>query len=302
MSDFITQNYLLQGRLFTDATFREVAIQGYLEKHQEDESAREFNCSAGFVAGFKKQNRFSSRRAHLKRRAQVTEEGKASWIAMLIQLIQDVPDSQQIINVDESCWRVYPEALQTWAPTGSQNVPLAVTGNEKDSFTVVAAITAARTKLPLYLIVKGKTEAVEQSHFGDVAHHRTADSNSGWQTTETFQEWLTWLRDIYDDGEPIWLVLDCYAVHRQLDMRQHAEELGIHLVFVPSGLTDQFQPLDRFVFGAMKGMCRYLYRVHCQSVPPQPMGRQLATGFLIRAWEQVSPQVLDEAWSLYNHE
>jgi hypothetical protein len=92
------------------------------------------------------------------------------------------------VNVDESCWRVYPHALQTWAPTGAQNISLAVDRNEKDSFTVVAAITAARTKLPLFLIVAGKTNRVEQSHFGNVAHHQTAHSQSGWQTAEAFQQ------------------------------------------------------------------------------------------------------------------
>jgi 3-hydroxyisobutyrate dehydrogenase-like beta-hydroxyacid dehydrogenase len=47
---------------------------------------------------------------------------------------------------------VYPAALKTWAPTGSQNVQLAVNGIEKDLFTVMAAVTAARTKLPLCMI------------------------------------------------------------------------------------------------------------------------------------------------------
>jgi hypothetical protein len=130
-------------------------------------------------------------------------------------------------------WRVYPHALQTWAPTGAQNISLAVDGNEKDSFTVVAAITAAGTKLPLFLIAPGKTGRVEQSHFADVAHHQTAHSHSGWQTAETFLQWLWSLRSWYGDAEAIWLVLDCYSFHRQPAMRQYAEDLGIHILFIP---------------------------------------------------------------------
>jgi hypothetical protein len=90
------------------------------------------------------------------------------WIRQLVQLLRDVPDHDRIINADESCWQVYPTALKTWAPTGSQNVQLAVNGNDKDSFTVMAAITAARTKLPLCMRAADKTSVVETSHFGDV--------------------------------------------------------------------------------------------------------------------------------------
>jgi hypothetical protein len=52
-------------------------------------------------------------------------------------LLSDVNDHSRIINADESCWRVYPGALKTWVPIGSQNVHLLVNGNEKDSFNVI---------------------------------------------------------------------------------------------------------------------------------------------------------------------
>jgi hypothetical protein len=94
----------------------------------------------------------------MKRRPGVTPEQRAAWIATLVQLLRDVPDHHNIVNVDDSCWRVYPHALQTWAPTGAQNISLAVDGNEKDSFTVAAAIMAASTKLPLFLIAAGKMD------------------------------------------------------------------------------------------------------------------------------------------------
>jgi hypothetical protein len=35
-------------------------------------------------------------------------------------------------------------------------------------------------------------------------------------------------------------------------MKKYAEDLGIHLLFIPPGLTDEMQPLDRFAFGVMK--------------------------------------------------
>jgi hypothetical protein len=213
----------------------------------------------------------------------------------LIQLLRDLPDHHRIVNVDQSCWRLYLHALQTWAPTGAQNILLAVDGKEKDSLTVVAAITAAHTKFPLFLIAAGKTDRVEQFHLGDVAHHQTAHSQSGWQTAEAFQQWLRWLRSCYGDGEAVWLVLGCYSVHRQPPMRQYADDRGIHLLFITPGLTDDLQPLDRYVFEAMRGLCRRLYRMHCESTGSDEMTQQVAITFLLRAWEQVSPQTLEDA-------
>jgi hypothetical protein len=115
-------------------------------------------------------------------------------------------------------------------------------------------------KLPLSLIASGKNEVVEESHFRDVGHHRTDHSESGWTTCDTFRRWLVWLRGVYDVGQRIWL-FDCYTVHRQAAMKQYAAKLGINLLFIPPGLTVELQPLDRFVFRAMKANCRRMYQV-----------------------------------------
>jgi hypothetical protein len=99
----------------------------------------------------------------------------------------------------------------------------------------MTAITVAQTQLPLCMIAAGKTPLVEHSHCGDVSYHRTMHSESGWQTAETFTEWLGWLRSLYPNGEPIWLILDAYSIHRQETLRAYAEDLRIHLLSLPQG-------------------------------------------------------------------
>jgi hypothetical protein len=89
----------------------------------------------------------------------------------LLHVLRDIPNHQRIINMDESCWRVHPDSLQPWAPTGSQNIQSFCNRDEKDSFTVIAAITAARTKMLLTLIATDKTHIVEENHFGDIGYH-----------------------------------------------------------------------------------------------------------------------------------
>jgi hypothetical protein len=45
---------------------------------------------------------------------------------------------------------------------------------------------------------------------------------------------------------------DLGAPSRQEAIKKYAEDLGIHLLFIPPGLTDEMQSLDRFAFGVMK--------------------------------------------------
>jgi hypothetical protein len=142
---------LTPGFLFTNPTFIEMAMQTFLEKHPGSESPVQFQCSPGFIQDFKTRNRFSSPRAHLKRRPSVRDDDRADWLTTLVQLLRDIPDHERIINIDESCWRVHPDGLQTWAATESENIRPHRQSNAKDAFTIVPAITAARTKLPLTL-------------------------------------------------------------------------------------------------------------------------------------------------------
>jgi hypothetical protein len=136
-------------------------------------------------------------------------------------------------------------------------------GNEKQSYTVMVALTMDGLKLPLFTIVKGKTV---RSEWGldldpgrlDAAAHTATE----WQTTETMQQWLRFLRSLpeYADMHEIRVIIDCYATHLCDDGRALADELGIRLHFIPPGLTDILQPLDRAVFGALKAEYRAIHR------------------------------------------
>jgi hypothetical protein len=49
----------------------------------------------------------------------------------------------------------------------------------------------------------------------------------------------------------------------------------------------------------MKGICRSLYRLHCECNPAAAMDQEIAAAFLIRAREAVSTVARDNAQSLY---
>jgi hypothetical protein len=163
-------------------------------------------------------------------------------------------------------------------------VKINVNYNQKTMITAIATITADPThpKLPLTLLAKGKTEKCEQQ-LGEHAfkEYYTLHSESGWSNTSVMLNYLTILREYYDStfakktnftpGETqIDLIWDCFAAHRNQTVRDFAAELKINLHFVPAGATDQYQPLDVKVFGALKSKARKMWNERYVIDPTSP--------------------------------
>jgi hypothetical protein len=69
--------------------------------------------------------------------------------------------------------------------------------------------------------------------------------------------------------------------------------------FIPGGITDFPQPPDRAVFGTLKAAARRIFRMEATDCIRPQLTTQLAAQFLSRAWEQVSTEVFDRAWQIY---
>jgi hypothetical protein len=291
----IVRNYIVPGRQFISATFRELVSQKLRSLGRDPAT---FQCSDNFIRAFKIRHQFSSRRFHMRRRQRIGDRADIEeWIHDTTELLATV-DNRRVINCDETAWRVIPNGLLTWAPIGEENVSVCLNANEKDAITVVASVTAAHDKLPLFFIAKGRTERVEHSQLGDPQGHQTTHSPSGWTTAETFTAYLEWLRSFFSDAEPIHLILDCYSVHRSRESRELAAHLGIVLHFIPAGWTDELQPLDRYIFGALKAMCKRLFHQFCQAEDPA-IRRRDAVSFLCQAWEDLATHVVEKSWGIY---
>jgi hypothetical protein len=195
--------------------------------------------------------------------------------------------------------RLYPNGILTWAEKGTDGVHLNCTGDEKACITVMATISAAGDKLPLFFIAKGKTARVERSQIGDVGPHGVTHSESGWMTVVTFKEYLTLLRESHPEIPVIHLVLDVYAAHRSQGSKDLAEQLGIKLHFVPAGCTDLLQPLDRSVFGALKSTARKLFHDGLVSDPEIQVTKPWAVQLLLKSWKQFARSTVELAWECY---
>jgi hypothetical protein len=196
-------------------------------------------------------------------------------------------------------WRVIPDGMLTWAPVGDENVSVTTDAGQKEGITALASVTADCEKLPLFLIAKGKTVRVEVTQLGPHPGCEATHSPSGWTTTDTFHSYLVWLRASYGDPDTIYLILDSYSVHRSDKTRAYAGELNIELRFIPPGWTDGLQPLDRYIFGAMKATCRRLFHRFCQHDATGRVKKRDAVRFLSEAWDNLDTRVIEKGWAIY---
>ena len=71
----IFSDFISKGMLFTDDDFRYLILYQYVHKYGNGAftDIPDFKCSNGYVYRFKEKYKFSSRRAHLKRRPDVSK-------------------------------------------------------------------------------------------------------------------------------------------------------------------------------------------------------------------------------------
>jgi hypothetical protein len=311
LAEKIRSDFTNKGLLFTDADFRLLAIDCYYKWHDDDPAswvaamARDFICSNGFIHRFKKRHRMTSRRVHFKRRPAPDPARRKQWDMKMEELFRSVPWSH-ILNCDETCWRLYPNGILTWAEIGSENVLAEIDGDEKAGITAMATITADNRKLPLYCIAKGKTTRCEASQLGLAAPNGSDHSESGWQTTETMLNYLNWLNDCarrqleIPGHEYLHVIMDIYRAHTQPSVLERAQALNIRIHFIPAGYTDQLQPLDRRVFGSLKATAKHLFLMRTQGVGVvAKITKDEAVQMLVKAWAMLSTMVVESAWEIY---
>jgi hypothetical protein len=116
-----------------------------------------------------------------------------------------------------------------------------------------------------------------------------------------YLEWLHNELQVPDGGrEQYELIMDIYPVHITESVRNHAARLGFNVHFIPSGLTDRYQPLDRAVFGAVKATARSEYLKVMRKSPMNKITRAQAVAILQISYQKLSTVTLEAAWNIYS--
>ena len=313
----IEEEYLIPGYYFNNKVLKALALSIWASADPSDKLKDSFSASDGWCRNFRKRHGYVWRRAKATRRpshTQKTEQIKEQFQQTIIELHSLLKQQNKLhllLNMDETSWRLAYMGDLTWAKKGAQSVKVRVNHNTKETVTVLATVTAeeekeANKKLPLYILAKGATERCENKfrNIGDFIY-KTDHSVNGWTTVKVMENYLQWIRSTIDllhpetANETIHLIIDVYKTHKHEKIRQLAQQLNIQLYYIPAGYTDEYQPLDIRVFGALKGMARGIWYSTYALKPGMEITKRKAIKTLLNCWNQLSDDIIDSAWERY---
>lgn len=278
----------------TNNLFRFIATMYYhkIPKGHHPQPNLQFNCSDHFILKFRDRFRLSRRKAHAKRRPKVSQDEIKEFREKAKEIFTNF-SHDHIVNCDETFWHVTNMQLTSWVERNEDSVQIDPRGDDKKGFTALATILLSGRKLPLVFIAKGK-QIAEGKWFGYKRHitdaninftplpnplykrytgslgnnefyipqSRTDFSASGWTCETTWENYLHFLRreipPIYNDEirDKIFLFADSFPAHHSEHAKMVARSLNIELIKIPEGTTDECQPLDCRIFGALKAQAR----------------------------------------------
>lgn len=179
-----------------------------------------------------------------------------------------------------------------------------------------------------YTITDENEDASLNENETSTTRHYTTHSLSGWVNASIWKQYLHFLRahipyipntEPNDARNTIYLICDGFTVHHNDAAQIEARALNISLIAVPNGATDECQPLDRRIFGALKSRLRSELNKHISTelleqmkksqtqnaqanpttVPPVEMPhftKSHACGLLMNYWDNMPAYQVLNGW------
>jgi hypothetical protein len=250
---------------------------------------------------FLRRNNLSLRRPHTRRRPTVSDEAVATFLADVDTAFAEY-GRRNIYNLDETHWALINAREITIAPRGQEGVAVNFSGDPKMGITVIAIISAAGEKMPLWVICKGTSERCEKrfrEHFASqIRGHQlmVCHQISGWTDKVISKTVLRWVSE-RNNNAPKCLLWDVYSAHREEGVKGYAARKGTKLIYIPPGMTDEYQPLDRRVFGSLKARARARFDEQWIRNPGTAITLESAIEILLEVWKSMPQDEIIDAWS-----
>lgn len=198
-----------------------------------------------------------------------------------------------IVNSDQTAVHLVPGGNFTYAPRGSDSVPI-LGADDKRQFTTNLASTASGIVLPPQAIFEGKTprchpqDPLIKARAKASGCHITQSPNH-WSNTVTMCEYADNIIGPYlNNRKGVWL-LDCFAAHRSKEFRDHmaAKHANIIILYIPANCTSVLQPADIFQNRPMKHHIKTSFQYYLvqevshgrmKKFNPQPTSIDIDTG------------------------
>jgi hypothetical protein len=129
---------------------------------------------------------------HFTGRSPPNPEPEKMFLDEITQIVNS-EDQDLVLNCDETSWKLYPNEILSWADTGSQNVAISITENERDALTVIATVRLAGQKLPLSILAKVETSHSAATQLDDLGENTSDHFSSEWMTQQIMIRYLGWI-------------------------------------------------------------------------------------------------------------
>lgn len=283
------------------------AVRDDLEFEEDPAESDEYGAPRRkFVAGqhwrrnFMRRWRLALRKPHPKRRPK-TDPAQVDAFRLRMADILRRTRPERILNMDETSWRQLNMGFRTIAEKGTETVNCYFRGDAKACLTAIATVDAAGTKLPLWVLARGKTMRCEARYRNHDAIQRAVAQGdlvlshqvNGWSNGDIILQYLKWLRKLYG-RQHIVLLWDIWGAHRSQDTKDLAASLNIQLEFIPAGMTGECQPLDRRIFGNLKSRARSRFDQGCARGEDPTIEDSVA--MLLEAWKSIGQEEVIDAW------
>jgi hypothetical protein len=122
-----------------------------------------------------------------------------------------------------------------------------------------------------------------------------AHQENGWTNGTVAIEFMHWISNRVR-GQQFRIIWDSHSAHRDEDVRREAGGLDIAVEYIPSGMTDEWQPLDLRIFGSLKQRARAMFDDQWAREDVVELTTETAIALLLKAWDSITQVEFLNAW------
>lgn len=156
-------------------------------------------------------------------------------------------------NMDETGLNTVHKTKFVLAKKGQRCVAAASSGERGVNVTLTMAVSAAGEKIPPFFIFP-RAKMQDKFLLHGSADAKGVANGSGWQTADTFLQFLHHFKDhaIKAGTKKTLLILDNHESHMTIAGLKFCKENDIEVLTLPPHTSHKLQPLDKGVFGPLK--------------------------------------------------
>ena len=197
-------------------------------------------------------------------------------------------------NLDETKWNNINVSLTTIHLKGEHS-KVNIYGDEKESFTIAIIISYSGMMLTPILIAKGKTNRCLKKYDLDNSKIIGTYSNNGWINYGIIKIAFDEIHKI-TKGKPSCLLLDAFPSHTGEFIKNEADIRNIQLIYVPSGLTYKYQPLDVLINGILKQKAKTEWRKEVTKNPNMKIKSSDSVKHFLNAKEEITSEIITRSF------